>query len=284
MSPTRRGFRLATLAVLAALASAARAVPADPSPSPLSHAHAHNDYWHERPLLDALDRGFRSVEADVSLVGGALLVGHEPAELRPERTLEALYLDPLRERVRAGGGRVHAGGGDFFLLVDVKSEAEPAYAALHPLLAKYADILTTIRDGRAERKAVTVVVSGNRAEEAVRSQTVRYTGLDGRPKDVPLDEPPHVTPWISANWNERFAWRGDGPMPAAERAKLREYVAQAHARGRLVRFWATPEDEAVWTELLAAGVDLLGTDDLDRLRAFLLQRMPDRNCGPSGPS
>ena len=44
--------------------------------SPLDHAHAHNDYEHARPLLDALDCGFGSVEADIYLVDGALLVAH----------------------------------------------------------------------------------------------------------------------------------------------------------------------------------------------------------------
>jgi len=32
---------------------------------PLIPAHAHNDYLHARPLLDALDHGFCSVEADI---------------------------------------------------------------------------------------------------------------------------------------------------------------------------------------------------------------------------
>lgn len=255
-------------------ASPPAAAAADPAPvQRLGRAHAHNDYWHDRPLLDALDRGFASVEADVSLADGALLVGHEPKELRPERTLEALYLAPLRDRIDKNGGRVHPGADEgFFLLVDVKSAAEPTYAAIHSLLAKYADILTTVRDGEVERKAVTVVISGNRAEEAIRRQPVRYAGVDGRPKDLALDEPPHVLPWISANWNEQFRWRGEGAMPDAERAKLKDYVAKAHANGRLVRFWATPEDEAVWRELLAAEVDLIGTDDLDRLRAFLVEQ------------
>jgi len=40
----------------------------------LRGAHAHNDYQHERPLLDALAHGFQSVEADVFLVEGKLLV------------------------------------------------------------------------------------------------------------------------------------------------------------------------------------------------------------------
>ena len=34
-------------------------------PALLIHAHAHNDYEHARPLLDALDHGFCGVEADV---------------------------------------------------------------------------------------------------------------------------------------------------------------------------------------------------------------------------
>src|SRR5262245_45294116 len=70
---------------------------------PLPQAHAHNDYEHKRPLLDALDNGFCSVEADIFLVNGELLVGHTSKDLRPERTLEKLYLDPLRQRVKANG-------------------------------------------------------------------------------------------------------------------------------------------------------------------------------------
>ncbi|MEI9962731.1 MAG: hypothetical protein WDM76_16925 [Limisphaerales bacterium] len=72
----------------------------------ITQAHAHNDYEHTRPLFDALDNGFCSVEADISLVDGRLLVAHKPSETSPEKTLQRLYLDPLRERVKANGGRV----------------------------------------------------------------------------------------------------------------------------------------------------------------------------------
>ena len=80
-----------------------------PSVVPLRHAHAHNDYEHTRPLLDALDHGFCGVEADIYLVSGKLLVAHDRKDAKPERTLQALYLDPLRERVKANGGRVYPG-------------------------------------------------------------------------------------------------------------------------------------------------------------------------------
>ena len=55
---------------------------------PLENAHAHNDYLHERPLFEALDLGFNSVEADIFLVDGQLLVGHSRDQLKPERKTE----------------------------------------------------------------------------------------------------------------------------------------------------------------------------------------------------
>src|SRR5215831_16318669 len=108
---------------------------AQPSPIPLTHVHAHNDYEHARPLLDALDHGFCSVEADIWLVPEGLLIGHDRKDLRPGRTLQALYLDPLRERIQANGGRVYRGGSEFYLLMDVKTHADETYAALDKVLA-----------------------------------------------------------------------------------------------------------------------------------------------------
>src|SRR4051794_13026225 len=113
---------MARLLVRAAvvLAVAGLAVAADPPVTPLKNAHAHNDYLHTRPLFDALDQGFCSVEADVFLMDGKLLVGHTVFELKPDRTLESLYLDPLRERTKANGGRLYRDGPRGWLLVDVK--------------------------------------------------------------------------------------------------------------------------------------------------------------------
>ena len=236
---------------------------------PLPSAHAHNDYWHERPLLDALDRGFTSVEADVFLVNGQLQVGHEVTELKPDRTLESLYLEPLSRRVRKNGGHVYPNGQRFFLLVDIKSDADATYQQLHDVLTKHADMLTRVDSGKTERGAVTVVLSGNRPVEAVSNASIRYVGLDGRLGDLSSEAPADLMPMISDSWSTHFTWRGKGPIPPTERTKLREIVRKAHAAGRVVRFWATPENEAVWRELRLAGVDLIGSDQLGRLARFL---------------
>jgi hypothetical protein len=242
--------------------------------SPLRHAHAHNDYAHRRPLLDALERGFCSVEADIFLFRGELYVGHTWLDLRPGRMLEKLYLEPLRRRARAGKGRIHPGGPPFYLRIDVKTEAKATYHALDRLLVRYSDILSVVRDGKPQRKAVTVVVSGNCARDVIRAQKVRYAGIDGRLADLDSDAPAHLIPWVSAPWSSRFRWRGAGKMPQAEREKLRAIVSKAHRHKRLVRFWATPDRRTLWRELRAAGVDLINTDKLDELRSFLLSSKP----------
>ncbi len=58
-------------------------------------------------------------------------------------------------------------------------------------------------------------------------------------------------------------------MPAKDRVALRAFVERAHAQGRQVRFWNTPDRREVWQALKEAGADLIGTDDLAGLAAFL---------------
>ena len=245
---------------------------AESSPVPLPRAHAHNDYEHKRPLLDALDRGFCGVEADVYLVDGQLLVAHDRDKVSPTRTLQNLYLDPLRERVKRNGGRVYANGPVVTLLVDIKSDAEATYTALRDVLKQYADMLCTFSSEAMETRAILVIISGNRPRRLMESESLRYAAYDGRLADLDAPASNHFVPLISDNWSQVLNWRGAGPIPDDEKRKLKEIVTKAHAQGRKVRFWATPDRQAVWQELLDAGVDLINTDDLTGLQEFLTNR------------
>ncbi len=249
-------------------------------PTPLAKAHAHNDYRHHRPLLDALAHGFTSVEADIFLRDGQLLVAHDRHEIRAHRTLQALYLDPLRERIKQNGGSVYRKPGGFILLIDFKTEAESTYAVLHKVLSQYRECFTSFTpDGRQER-AVLAVVSGNRPRETMAAQQLRYAGCDGRLSDLKSDVAADLVPMISDNWGSHFTWRGNGPMPGEEYAKLTEVVRLSHEKKRVVRFWATPdrpsaEREALWNALMSADVDVINTDDLCGLQQYLLARPKD---------
>jgi glycerophosphoryl diester phosphodiesterase len=245
-----------------------------PAVRALPSAHAHNDYEHRRPLQDALDRGFNSVEADVWLVDGELRVAHDLADAKPGRNLESLYLKPLADRVRENHGQVYKQGRDFQLLIDIKSDGPSTYAAVDQALQKYRGISTVFIDGRVLQGAVTSVISGNRPLDVLKAQKVRYAGYDGRLTDLQSGMPASLMPLVSDNWTNNFTWNGIGPMPAAERTKLHDIVVTAHHAGYRVRFWATPDApgaarEALWSELAAAGVDHINTDDLHGLEDFL---------------
>ncbi|WP_146533225.1 phosphatidylinositol-specific phospholipase C/glycerophosphodiester phosphodiesterase family protein [Rubripirellula reticaptiva] len=240
-----------------------------PSVVPLKQAHAHNDYLHERPLLDALDHGFCSVEADIFLVDGELLVAHSRAELAKSRTLKKLYLDPLSERVKQNGGRVYRGGPVITLLIDFKNEGTATYHALDNLLGEYPDVFSVTKGGERTEKAVNVVISGDRPFATVEADMERFAGLDGRLSDLDSDMPVYLMPMISDRWGSHFKWQGKGEMTTEEKQKLDTIVKQAHAKGRILRFWAIPDNPTSWKALQEAGVDLINTDNLDGLSKTL---------------
>lgn len=266
-------YLVATMTIGAAVVvqetRANRAAATLPAVTPLVNAHSHNDYAHARPLLDALDHGFCSIEADIFLVDGVLLVGHAAGELKPDRTLESLYLKPLAQRASENGGRIYRDGPVITLLIDFKTRPEQTYPALKALLVKYAEILTSVENGKVTQRAVTVICSGYSPRQELAAEATRYAALDGRLADLQSTAPAHLIPLISENWKSLFKWRGGGPMPDDQRKKLLDIVTRAHEAGRRVRFWASPDSPEVWAQQRAAGVDLLSVDDHAALRKFL---------------
>lgn len=238
-------------------------------PKPLVNAHAHNDYAHDRPLLDALDHGFTSIEADIFLVDGELLVAHYLKDVQKERTLDSLYLKPLWERFEKNQGSIYVEKTPITLLVDIKNQGPATYAVLHQQLERYSKMLSATRDGVHKPGAVTVIVSGDRPVEQIKSSNPRLVGIDGRIADLKSDSDASLFPLISDNWQLQFKYRGKGEFSADEKTKLQDIVKQAHTKGRRVRFWATAESEELWSELRKADVDLIGTDNLEKLSNYL---------------
>ena len=241
----------------------------------LRDGHSHNDYWRKRPMFDALDHGFCSVEADVFLRDGEFWVGHSPSEIPLRRNLEGVYLKTLRERIARNGGAVYPGGGTFYLWIDIKEDAETAWAALSPLLEKYKDILCHVKDGVWTSGPVQVILTGNRpvkSFEDAKGKTF-YATLDCRFAD--LDNPRYpawMTGAVTENWKRMFAWRGKGEFPADQRARLAALMEKAHRSGRKVRFWNVPQNAAFWTEMRRLKVDFITTDHLTTFRNFSQKR------------
>lgn len=222
--------------------------------------HSHNDYLRERPLHQALDHGFRSVEADVFLIDGELRVAHERENTRPGRTLESLYLEPLRTRAQEPGL-------DLILLVDIKAEGEAVYRELRARLPQY-PYLTRWESGRRKAGKVMVILSGDRPIETVRAEANRWVALDGRLPDLDGELDPELFPLVSDSWS-RLGWTSGSPAAGEALDRLRSAVGKARAKGVLLRFWGVPDRPALWGQLRDEGVPVIGTDQIESLARFL---------------
>ncbi len=64
------------------------------------NAHSHNDYEQKVPFVLAYNAHFGSIEADIWEINGELFVAHNRDQITPERTLDALYIQPIISRFR----------------------------------------------------------------------------------------------------------------------------------------------------------------------------------------
>jgi len=238
---------------------------------PLINGFAHNDYRHRHPLFDALDNGYTNIEADVFLRRGKLIVAHIDPYFKRHRTLEALYLKPLADRIAGNNGQVYTGfNTPVILMIDIKTGSDSTYAALMVLLEKYKNILSGYDHGMFHQGALTVVLSGHKPYKMIKSEENRFAFIDEDLRSANRDTlGAKVYQMASCKYSRLLKWEGKGIMPDDEQKKLCAYVAIAHKYGEKVRLWASPENEEVWTELLKCGVDLINTDKLVALKNFL---------------
>jgi hypothetical protein len=232
--------------------------------------HAHNDYENERPLLEAIENGFISVEVDVHLMEDNLYVSHDlPQELLSQLTLEKLYLDPLKDHIEKNNGFVYPSySGVFYLMIDFKSPAEPTYDKLKTILSRYRSILTVIQNGVEEKGPVKIFISGNRPIDAILQDDPKLAGIDGRPGDLVKNIPVSVMPVVSDNYFNILRWNGNGEINKVELEKLKSLVQNTHAQNKKLRLWASPDNPAVWKFLLDNGLDMINTDELKGFQQF----------------
>ena len=242
---------------------------------PLPLAHSHNDYNRKNPLKDALSNGFTSVEADVLYIYGKLYVGHNMPDKKRHnlKTLTKQYLKPLYQHFKANDGEIYKGyEGDFYLWIDIKFEAGRSYKALRERLYPFREMLTYYEKGELHQGKVTVILSGDRPFRQLLFDDLKLMTLDGRPSDLDKNYPTKVMPFISEQASKISKVISYEDVGEKEIQRIHEFAAKAKAQGKKVRLWATPEKEELWEELIKAEVGLINTDDLGRLRRYLMNR------------
>lgn len=237
--------------------------------SMLPNAFSHNDYRRKRPLIDALNHGFRYVEADIYLRKGKLIVAHILPSLKMNRTLESLYLQPILEYVQRNQQQDKIADCPLTLMIDIKSDADDTYKVLLVMLEKYKPILSRYNSNGAIAGNVTIVISGHKPSELISNMDSGYVFMDDNLRQIAAYNCTELYPIASCKYSRLMKWKGKGPIPLTDILRLKFYVNQAHKLGRKVRLWASPENKVVWNELLKYNVDLINTNRLTSLRKFL---------------
>ena len=254
---------VATCAVLAV----ARAANAEDVRTPVRTMliHSHNDYAQKRPFWGAYEAGADSIEADVFLVDGELLVAHSRKGLKKENTLRRLYLDPLREVMRKNGGRARADGKPLQLLIDLKN-GKSALDRLVEIVERegYRDYFDIVKNPSATRLTVT----GDHSAIKDFLAYPDYVFFDVPPTKKLADEQYKRVPLISHYARAYTKWRS-GVMAEADKEKIRVAVREAHAKGCKFRLWGYPDHPEAWRLAVELGLDYINTDRPAAAAAFL---------------
>ncbi len=247
---------------------------------PLINAHSHNDYEHKKPLIEALNNGFCSIEADIYLKDNVLVVSHDEDKIKMDRTLENLYLKPLYnmylEKKNNSGKLSHQDDYELLLYIDIKEGIE-VYHELLVVLKRYREMLTKTENGREITGFVRIIITGNRPVDEILSDNNRYMYLDGRTNEIEKyqEYPQGAVPviGISASNFKRKSLDTSSENSFAQKYdidKIRELVAICRKNGYKLRLWTVPNDSSSWSVLINLGVDLINTDNLTGLKNYLL--------------
>lgn len=237
--------------IMLALASAAQ-----------TRIHSHNDYKNPVPLLNALESKAWSIEADVFLVKGSILVGHTLKETSRKKSLQSMYIQPIISLFNRNNGKISPDSSYLTnLVIDIKQDDPLLLRALIDLFKPLGQYF----DRSVNPFAVQIIISGNRGPISNWESYPPFFLFDGRPFEK--YDPPALkkVAMISDNYFNYIDTRSN----RGDSTKIKLVLDKSKAINKPVRFWGSPDNEGVWQFLVQCGVDILNTDKPIACRAFL---------------
>ena len=232
----------------------------------VTNAHSHNDYLQNMPFWKAYNEGFGSVEADIFLQNNELLVGHEAKHLKRGRTLETMYLVPLRACIEKNKGHVFADSSkQLQLLIDIKTDSIATLNKLVAVLKKYPSL--------TGNRSLKFVITGRRPEETLFTTYPSFIWFDGELFKAYSKAALTRIALLSDDFKHYSSWNGKGILPQKEWAALQAMVGKAHRMSKPVRFWAAPDFTNAWYQLMHLQADYINTDHIYEL-ASMLNKLP----------
>jgi len=228
----------------------------------VANTHSHNDYEQSIPFWMAWQEKFGSIEADIWLQDGRLLVGHNREEIKAGRTLEEYYVRPLLSCVEKNNGHPYADTTRCLqILIDVKADSVAALNALVSLLNKYPAL--------AQCVFIKWVISGNRPSPDLYTSYPSFIAFDGILGHSYTPEALSRIVMMSDDLRSFTRWNGRTELPEADKKSIEAAVTHAHEQHLPVRFWDAPDTPAAWDQLIRLHADYINTDHIRELADYL---------------
>jgi alkaline phosphatase len=228
--------------------------------------HSHNDYLQIVPFYLAYSQQVASIEADVYAIKNpdTLLVAHQPAELPAAASLDEAYIKPLVAIFKQNGGRAWRNSEKTLtFLIDLKTSPKPTLDKVITLLNRHPDVF----DASVNPYAVRVVITGNTPPPETFMDYSPIVSFDGAHTNYTPAQLERIA-MISIDFGAYSRWNGKGNMITEEQERIVSAIARAHAFGKPIRFWGTPDGITAWNTFYTLGVDYINTDHLEACTAF----------------
>lgn len=281
--------------------------------------HSHNDYWRASPFFDAVKNGCQSIESDIwyfpepyevekievatdietttvdKFHNNDIYVGHNQIYLRPNLTLEAMYLDPLFNLLKQANPKFKPGNEEhemknsiyfnspetaIHFWMDFKTDSDLTYHQLKPLLQRFIDngflAYYDVDSDKYIPGPIMITLTGNLPMDLVKQEHKRYTFLDAplheftREQDSQYLEQLSKLSVVASSSMAQLLGHNDfihNPLSDSDGEKLKQYFDIAHKYGINTRIWGGV-DWPVYLRrqhnrrLWELGCDLINVDDL----------------------
>jgi alkaline phosphatase len=216
------------------------------------YIHSHNDYKQAEPFTEAYANNAYSIEADIFLQNGKLYVAHEVGEIDQSKTLEKLYLEPLKAI-------------DYFsriqLLIDIKTDAKETLNVLLEELKKHPKLIAN--------NQIRFVISGNRPAPNEYHLYPDYVSFDHQSLDDIAEADFKKIALFSFPFYKYSLWKGGDFIDEKDAQKLLKVIQFVHDLGYEIRFWGTPDTPIAWRTFQQLRVDYINTDKPKACNTFL---------------
>jgi len=253
--------------------------------SSLPIAHSHNDYLQKRPLYEAIELGFGSIEIDICLTNKKeLKVAHIPWFLGRKKDIEELYFAPIAKMIEEKDPRFNYNSQfPLNLLIDFKKNADSTYKYLKVVFIKYEKYITQYCKGKVVYEGPLVInITGNQPWNALMRDSITYALMDG---PIWLTDP---------NINERgfydidtnrlkFMGRAANDYQSLMAFKkhfkndeefyksVKSNIKIYNDHGLMTRFHGVPNNEKAWMMIAKCGTNWFNVDKLKRFKEFYTQ-------------